>query len=453
MVRNYKIAAAVAAVLSAGGAYAGQPTPAAAQSPNVGLYVAGSSAAQKAIIGALETGLCGGSYSVFSSTGDTNFFAVSCTPAATTGIPSANGSNVFTVWYRDEGGSVTGALPLVTGSMINQMNLSGATGSPTTYTVSVPGSSATNGIDDSFASGVFKAPVQFGITDVEPTALVGNNYPSAYKTSVYGHATAAQFGTLKPTTIFDQVFGIFVNTNSGAFSSAEKAGQGTATASLALPSATITNILQGGSGNWNDVPDTNGNIVAGSSLAITVVNREQGSGSRTATDIFFTSDSCNKAPQSPILETTNGTADYFSTGNVLAAANTIPGAITYASIDNAGSSSYPNLTLVAVDGVQPSQLAAAAGAYNDWFEATAVTGPNFGSLSSDQQGLIAYLTNAFQVESSAPSAVDVIANPNYNTPALPVSSTALIPTGGTKTIYINPFTRGGVSCNEPAITL
>jgi len=452
MVRNLKVAAAIAAVLSAGSAFATSPTPAQAASPTVGLYVAGSSAAKNAILGALETGLCGGSYSQFSSTGDTNFFAVSCTPN-NPNIPSATGTNVFTIWYRDEGGSVTGALPLVSGSSINQMSLAGASGSGSSYTVSVPGSSATNGIDDSFASGVFKAPVQLGITDVEPGALIGNNYPSAYKTSVYGHATAAQLNGLSATPIFDQVFGVFVNTNSGAFSAAEKAGQGTATASLALPYETIANILNGSSGNWNDVPDDNGNtvIAATASLPITIVNREQGSGSRTATDIFFETDSCNKAGQAPILESTGGTADYFSTGNVMAAANTIPGSITYASIDNAGS--YANLTLVAVNGVQPSNLNAASGEYGDWFEATAVTGSNFNSLTPDQQALISYLEGAFQTSTTAPSAVDVLANPNYNTPSLPVSGTAVVPTGGSKTIYINPFTRGGISCNVPAITL
>jgi len=449
MDRNLNLAAVIGTVLAASTAGASQPTPAAAAAPTVGLYVAGASVAKGPIISALESGLCAGSYSVFSSTGDTNFFAVSCTPAASTGLPSANGTNVFTIWYRDEGGSVVGALPLVSGSSINQLSLAGATGGPTAYTVSVLGASASNGIDDSFQSGVFKAPVQFGITDVEPTVFVGNNYPSAYKTSAYGHATAAQLATLKATTIFDQVFGIFVNTNSSAFSSAEKAGQGTATASLSLPFAAISNILTGNSANWNEVPDTNGNIVASSSLSITLLNIEQGSGSRAATDIFFTSDSCNKVAQSPILESTAGTADYFSAGNVLAAANTVPGSITYASIDNAGS--YANLTLVALNGVQPTNLAAAAGQYDDWFEATAVTGANYGSLSSDQQGLINYLINAFQVETTVPGAVDILANPNYNTPALPISSTASV--NGGKTIYVNPFSRGGVSCNEPAIEL
>jgi hypothetical protein len=448
MVRNLQVAAAVAAVLSSGAAFATQPSPASAAAPAVSLYISGSSAAKNAVLGALETNLCAGSYSLFSSTTDTNFFAVSCTPNVA-GVTNANGSNVFTVWYRDEGGSVTGALPLVSGASINQMSLAGASGSGGSYTVAISGTSATNGIDDSFGGGVFKAPVHLGITDVEPGALIGNNYPSAYKSSVYGKATATQLANLNAQTIFDQVFGVFVNTNSSAFSSTQKAGQGTATASLSLPKQVITQALQGGSSNWNDVPDMNGNIVAGSSLPILIVNREQGSGSRTATDIFFTSDSCNKVSQSPILESTGGTADYFSTGNVLAEANTIPGAITYASIDQAGS--YANLTLVAIDGVTPTNLAAAAGGYDFWYEATAVTGNNYSSLTASQQTLITFLIGEFQALATAPGGTDILANPNYNTPALPVTSTASTNNG--HVIYVNPFSRGGVSCAEPAIFL
>ena len=442
MVRNLKIAAAVAAVLSAGSAMAG-PTPASAAAPDVGLYVAGSSAAKNAILGALEANFCGGNYSLFSSTGNTNFFAVSCTPTLSN-VPGANGSNVFTIWYRDEGGSVTGALPLVTGKSINQLSLAGAGGAAPNYTVAVSGASATNGIDDSFGGGVFKAPVQLGITDVEPGVLTGNNYPSAYLSSVYGHATSTQLTNLTATAVFQQVFGVFVNTNSSVFTSAEKG-------SLPISKEAVGNILNGTSTDWSAVPDVNGNAVASSGLGVTIVNREQGSGSRTATDLFFTNDTCSKLPQSPILESTGGTMDYFSTGNVLAAANTIPGAITYASIDNAGST-YPNLTLVAVDGVVPTNLAAASGAYGDWFEATLVTGSNFSGLSAGQKGVISYLTTAFQTEATTPGAVDVLAIPSsLSGPALPISSTASVNSG--KTIYVNPFTRGGQSCNDPAITL
>jgi hypothetical protein len=449
---NTKIAAAIAAVLASGSALAGQPTPASAAAPTVGLYVAGSSAAKNAILGALESGICGGSYSLFSSTGNTNFFAVSCTPAASTGLPSANGSNIFTIWYRDEGGSVVGALPLVSGSSINQLSLSGASGSGGSYTVAVGGASATNGIDDSFTGGVSPQPVQLGITDVEPGALISDNYPSAYKSSVYGTASKSALANLTATTLFDQVFGIFVNTNSSAFSTAEKAGQGTATASLNLPLEVVTNIFQAPAHvnvtNWDKIPDTSGTVVTSTSLPITIINREQGSGSRTATSIYLAGDECVKGAVS-IKESTGGTADYFSTGNVLAAANTIPGSITYASIDNAGSTSFPNLTLVAINGIQPSNLNAAIGIYGDWFEATAVTGANYSSLSADQQGLITALTTAFQTESSAPGAADIIAIPgnSTNSASLPVSGTASVNSG--VTIYINAFSRGGVSCNTP----
>jgi len=52
---------------------------------------------------------------------------------------------------------------------------------------------------------------QMGITDVEPGALVGANYPSAYKSSCTPcHGLAARESHQTP--IFDQVFGVFVNT-------------------------------------------------------------------------------------------------------------------------------------------------------------------------------------------------------------------------------------------------
>jgi hypothetical protein len=449
MVRNITVAAAVASVLASGAAMAQlQPTPAQAASPTVGLYVAGSSAAKNAILGALETGssFCGGTYSLFSSTGDTNFFAVSCAPTAATGLPGANGTNVFTIWYRDEGGSVVGSLPLVSGSQINQLSLAGASGSAGSYTVAVAGASATNGIDDSFASGVFKAPVQAGVVDQEPTVYTGANYPSAYKTSVYGHASTAQLAGLTQTPTFDLVYGVLVNTNSSAFSSAEKSGQGTTTASLDLSRQTIGAILQGNQVNWNDVPDTSGNAVTAASLPITIINREQGAGVRAAVDLFFTGDHCTTPLQTPIQESTGGTADYFAMKDVLTAANTIPGAITYATIDYAGSA-YPNLTLVAVDGVQPSNLNAAAGTYGVWYEAEVTTGANYSSLSAAQQGLIQGLITAFQTEASVPGAISVLANPNYNTPSYPISSTAAVVSG--VTVYVNPFSRLGNSCNDP----
>jgi hypothetical protein len=445
MVTNTRLAAAIAAVLASGaaGAAGHAPVPASASAPSTPLYIAGSSAAKNAVLAALETGLCGGTYSLYSSTGNTNFYAVSCAPSGSTGITGANGSNVFTIWYRDEGGSVTGALPIVSGSSINQLNLSSATGGPVNYTVAVTGSSATNGIDDSFgpSTAVMKEPVQFGITDVEPGALTSDNYPSAYKSSVYGTATATQLSGLGKSALFQQVFGIFVNTKSagGGFTAAEQA-------SLSLSKATITNILQGSTTDWSLASDTAGNPVTSGASPITIVNREQGSGSRTATAIYFTDDECNAAAVS-IAESTAGTADFFSTGNVLSNANTVPGAITYASIDNAGS--YANLTLVSIDGIYPTNLAAAQGQYDFWYEATGVVNSKT-SLTPSQTSLISYLTTAFQTLSSAPHATDVLAIPGKGSPA---NSASLPPTPNgsatVTTIYVNPFTRKANSCAAP----
>ena len=53
----------------------------------------------------------------------------------------------------------------------------------------------------------------------------------------------------------------------------------------------------------------------------------------------------------------------------------------------------------------------------------------------------------YQVQTTAPNTSDVMANPAFNTPSLPVSATLA------NGIYINPFSRGGVSCNDPAIQL
>jgi hypothetical protein len=105
------------------------------------------------------------------------------------------------------------------------------------------------------------------------------------------------------------------------------------------------------------------------------------------------------------------------------------------------------LTLVAVNGVNPTNLAAASGTYGDWYEATVTTGANFSSLTTDQQGLIQGLISAFETEATLPGTADILANPNYNTPAYPVSGTGVVITG--HTVYINPASRLGNSCNDP----
>src|SRR5215472_10903146 len=117
------IAAGVAAALAGGYAQAAAPTIAqAAAAPE--MTIAGSSAAKNAILGEIETVICGGSANTLlvSSTGGTgNFFALSCNTATT--ITGVTTGTLVTFYYRTEGGSVVGALPIVQNHSIKRLNL------------------------------------------------------------------------------------------------------------------------------------------------------------------------------------------------------------------------------------------------------------------------------------------------------------------------------------------
>ena len=447
MSRSMQVAAAVAAALGASGAVLAAP-PAlstAAAATNV-LYVAGSSAAKNGVLLALQANLCGGAANALtlSSAGNTNFFAVSCTVASTG--PSSLVGQIATVYYRDEGGSVVGALPLVSGKTIAQLNLNDTTNitcasGSTACAPSVTGSSASNGTSDSFGGAVTKKAVQLGITDLEPTVFVKDNYPSGYQSSIYGSASPSALGNLSTSPLFQQVFGVFVNVSGGLFGTTQPT-------SLNIPKAVLTNLFQANVTDWSQASNTLGNALASGSETVHIVNREAGSGSRAGASIYFTGYECS-ASASDIADPAGATGDFFSTGNVLAAANTTVGGITYASIDNFSTTTYPNLALVAIDGIVPSNLNAAAGQYDYWFESTAI--PASG-LSTSSAALSSWLIGELQDINTEPHLIDVNAipgNSSNDTPALPVSGTAnTLPTGG-QAIYVNQFTRAGSSCNTP----
>jgi PBP superfamily domain len=451
---NSQIAAAIAAILgtAAGSAALAQSvtTPTQAAAPSVALYIAGSSAAAKGVLASLETDLCGNAYLLFESTSNKNFFAVSCIPAA--GKAGANGTDPYTVWYRDEGGSVVGALPIASGYAPKQLDLTALTACITNPCIpTITGSSTANGVDDSFTGALVGHTVDFGILDVEP-AVFGlaskHNYPNAYSTTVWGAPALSTIGGLPSGTLFDEIYGIFVNNTS-----LTEGGSAVSTANpLKLSKQMVAKILDHTVTNWSTVTDITGNPVASSSVPVVIVNREQGSGSRAATDLLITGDSCqtqglvlseqNIAGKSPV------NVDYFATGDVLGAANTITGAITYATIDQSASA----LSIVSLNGIAPSPLAAATGQYDFWVEATYVQNPNT-TFVALQTSLINFLVSDLQTVGTTPHLVDVDAIPNsHNTASATfVANTAVAGLGGA-TIYINPFTRSGVTCNPPTYT-
>jgi hypothetical protein len=440
---NAKIAAAVALALGGfSAAYGAAPAVTTCQTPNATLYVAGSSAAQNAFANAVSTDLFGGTANLLTFSATSGNFEAFCGIAANSNSGIASGSVVL-IQYRGEGGSVTGALPIASGSKIKFLDLTTsdttiATLSPNTASiVAVPttGSSASNGTNDSWgpAAILTNHAVEVGVTDVEPGALTGPNYPSAYSTAVFGSASATQLAGLTKTALFQQVFGIAVNTQ----------GLTTTSTSIDLSKEAVANILLDNYGDFNSVPtDNSAQEVSTTSDTITVVNREPGSGTRTATGIYFAGINCG-SPTAPANIPEDQSQDYYATGDALKEANLLPGAVTYASIDNLPSTKYPNLVFAYINSVQPTNLNAALGIYDFWFEATFIKGT---ITSTGGTSLYTWLAHELAALTSAPKVKDILAIPNVagNTGAVPLTSSGVI--------YINPYTKNGNSCNLPAET-
>jgi hypothetical protein len=441
MNRKYPmIVAAVAAAMASGYAGAVIPTLAQASGPTATtLVMAGSSAASSAVGTAIKNDLCGGAANTLSAAskgGSANFLAFSCfTSTAITGLPS---NSLVTIYYRTEGGSVVGALPVVSNKQIKRLNLADTTNctqSGATATCTVTGTTSTSGTTDTWAGAVVADTVQLGVTDVEPGQLTGADFPSNYSAAAFGTATPAQLAALAHKPLFGQIFGLAIN----------KSGESFSTVNLTKQSA--ANILLGNFSDWSHVPDAvTGNPVSAAPAAITRINREPGSGTRTATNIFFLNYQCGASTSIPPVagETLN-----FSTGDELTAANATPGSIAYTSIDQilnpANSTKWTNLVLATIDGVAPTALAAATGSYGFWFEAALVpeTGVTGGSLS---------LSNFLQADlpklATAPAVPDILVIPGVSGNAATSPPTSNGGTGTTQ-IFVNPYFRAGNSCNVP----
>jgi ABC-type phosphate transport system substrate-binding protein len=447
------IAAAVAVAVASGAANAAVPTIAQAGAPNASLVIAGSSAAAPAVQNFVQNQICNGAANTLtiSSVGSTkNFLAYSCQIPTQIDDPNGVGSSipagsVVTVYYRTEGGSVVGALPVATGKAIKRLAISTAnctTTGATTATCTVGGTTTQAGTLDTWTTAVANDTVQLGVTDVEPAQLTNQDYPSNYSASAFGSATTGQMQGLVTSPAVQQVFGLFVNTS----------GQGFSSVNISKESA--ANLLNGTYTNWNKVPDaTTGAALTTASHPVTRINREPGSGTRTSANIYFLNYQCGSTNFMPPR---SGEVLNFSTGDELSAINSTPGAIGYASIDNwytagKGSTQYPNLVLVSLNGVTPSNLAAATGAYDFWYEATFVPNPslNAGSTASTLSNFIQQ--NAPDI-GSVPSLADINAIPFAaagNTPGLPLSAHTN-GGAGTATVYVSPFSRSSNSCNVPA---
>jgi ABC-type phosphate transport system substrate-binding protein len=462
IMKNYSLIAAVVATALASAAAQAQTAPSLAtvnSSTAASLVIAGSSAAQPAVFSFIENTMCDNgptSALVVESTGNTNFFSISCVTSQVTGIPA---SSLVTVYYRTEGGSVVGALPLVTGYKPFRLNLNACTqpGGTGTVTCSVSGTSSAgtsttaNGPFDSWGGATVQDAVQLGVTDVEPGQLTGKDFPSNYSAAVWGYnsTTASQFAGLTEVPFLQQVFGLAVN-----IPAADLNSKNNGAVNLSRDSAAA--IFNGKLSNWDLVPDAlTGNPITSVSLPIVTINREPGSGTRTATNIFVFNYQCGGTGNI----TAGNTSLNYSTGDDLTAAVAATGSITYAAINNLEpyGTKFSTLTMATINGVTPSNLAAATGQYDFWYEATLV--PTTAAISAGSSALSTYIQTAIVDLQNAPVVADVnvITGAGTNVAAIPFTTTggagASQVTSAGVSIYVNPFTRGGNSCTVPKTTL
>ncbi|HUO20246.1 MAG TPA: substrate-binding domain-containing protein [Steroidobacteraceae bacterium] len=452
MNRSLPIAAAVTAALAAGAAYAAGPSVAAINlipAKNT-IYISGSSAIKGALSTSIINTFCGGAgnTTVISTTGDKNWLGFACTPVS--GLATNSGN--YLIDFRFEGGSVTGYLPIANATA-GVLQIDGPT--LTATSIAVVGTTEANGQLDNFTTSaggtLTRHPVDLGIGDVEPKAITGNNYPQDYCTTVFGPVNNNGMFSLSPTgLIVDEVYALFVNETGGTFTQNP----------MNLSQQVLGDILSGGIKDWSKVTDINGNAVVNASTPITVVNREYGSGSRTATDILIVGDNCSSNATNETIIAQPAKTRYFSTGDVLAAAGSVAGAITYATVENAPAT---NLTMVNLNGVAPTNLNAALGSYPFWVEAAyinnaATTGADSLAINNIVAGLQNEATTAALSDINAIPDVAAATGGNFNSTvhANPVNSGVVPSGGGTATVYINPFTRAangkGSTCHTPVFS-
>jgi hypothetical protein len=472
MRNNLLVAAAVATALSAGVAQADQPTIAQVQAAATAgtlknVFMGGSSAAKNGVKAFVQANYCGGSLTTFSSASpvsNPDFNAWACTA----NIPGVITNTLTVFHYRAEGGSFTGVYPIINNTVtVNTLDLSAANttcaGAAPTYNCPVAGTSLTNGPNDSWGpAGVTKNKLDLGISDLEPDAFVGQNGPyfagppSGYAAGTFGPAqTQAALKALPHTTLFQQTFGVIVFSGTGGLP-----------ANVALSRQAVANVLNGNYTDWGNVPAFNaagagapGATVIGAGHPVVLCNRERGSGTRTATDIFFLGDHCVPGA-SAIKETAlAGTfSDNYATSNDIVcvggngAANfTAPHvppagaiAIGYASVDNNTVAKLgPNVSFVQIDGIAPTNYNTAIGAYGFAFEASG----QVNAASGNATGIAAAnaIVTALQNINTAPQSAQI------NTiPGQPAANTASIPLQANGVIFTTDFDRGGGggnSCN------
>jgi hypothetical protein len=433
MSRNLKIAAAVVVAMSAGSAaQALVPT----ATVDLRLYVAGASAQRDTILQEV-TNICQPAtqhnYRALPTAGQ-DFRAYSCTLLNAAPVPANLRNKNVIVYYRSEGGSIYGVGSLAKNLSVQELQVNATVCPGPTYTVA-PAFNDCNvsGFDldsDTVTSGLAKHRVDLGVSDVEPTRFVGENWNV---TPFLGAApTGAQLSAITAQTATGTVFGVAVNS---------------ALAIEDLSTQDLTSIFSGTYGDWSQVAATNNTVDA--SGEIKVCRREVGSGTQVAMSIYANNQGCNAAGYPFVTEPAtlnfgNPVQHVTTTGLMGTCIAGHPGAIgflTYTATPPAGTK------WVTLNGKTPGKIAAALGDYDLWFESTFNTDEYItSSQPADDAGglrddLAAYLVSRARTAATIPvnDSAFALYNAGTNFPLIPADTSRPIALA----------TRSGNSCARP----
>jgi hypothetical protein len=420
--RNMKIAAALAAVCAGGSAYALPPDTA----HQINLVVAGASA-QRNTFQQEFTAICqAGTLDLYQAnpTANQDFRAYSCTLNAA-GLPASIAGRTAVVYYRSEGGSVYGVGPLAKNVQVKRLLLNS---SCTRATPPAFGSCSVTGYNlttDGVASGnLTNSVVDLGVSDVEPTRFVGENWPAAGTSVLGSQPNNTQFGTVSSQTATGTVFGILVNASVQVDD---------------LSRQDINSIFTGQYGTWDQVAAVNNTVDA--SGEITVCRREPGSGTQTSASIYFNGQGCPAgypfvaAPAGPLFGNPVIEAGTSTTMNTCVANNTNAiGIQTYVATAPTGTK------WVTINGKLPGKVAAALGDYDFWFEST-FNKDEVIAAKPLENALADFLISRARNAATIPANDSVFAlyNGGANSPVIPVDTTR----------PIGLATRSGNSCLPP----
>lgn len=431
MKTSTQIGAAVAFAMAAAAANAA-PLTYAQLTTATAVYASGSSAFQTSLEKQLIN-IGGNTLTKYKDSADGKSFLAYAFTVVNPGTDLASIANTnIVLYYRVKGGSVWGPGPIAKNIATATLALptSAACGASQTTMTSAPngpantctiGSYTLNTDGPNPVSGLQYHLPDWGLSDVNPKALSGENWVDATSGAGALGVSAPTYSNITATTVqmLGQTFSVVINKN------------GPAGGVSSLRKQDLTAIFSGSAGDWSQLGDPVTRAPFGTG-AITVCRRDPGSGTQTTVSSFFNAAGCSPASYAFVASTStfptiSGVTQNNSTGNMLDCVNNNSGAIGFAVLDSGQTqmtNNGGNVKVIGYDDVTPSKTNAANGSYQLYAEASSTIRPSLGA--GTEKTFISGVQARLQDVSTFTAADSLVGIPNLagaasNTATLPIT--------------------------------